>query len=263
MDRGLSLRLKSPVCMAIFVGCFTVVMLTFAAFIIYTTVLYTQWTSPVSGMNTVFMADTYGDSITAMGANYGSMTSAAADNMQHNNYQPYLYHYLRTRSIEGMLRNFGIGGQLVPTICDRLRYAPTVMPNIILMAGTNDIFSGVASSNITHTIEYVTSQFVDVTSKLKNRQFFVCSLPPLGTNYPQQAHAVLRVNEAIQEFTRVTNNTVLCDIHAHLTDTQRLFFQNPRLTLDGIHLTRQGNEILGQAIGACIVRHHYRWQTCK
>lgn len=245
------------ICKGVFLVCFTLVMLTYASILVYVEILQTQETT-----HATFTADTYGDSITAMGSTYGAVTNSNAQRNADNNYQPFLYQYLRTRSIQSVLRNFGVGGELVHEICDRIRYAPSLLPNVILMAGTNDVLSG-TGSNSSDNFQNIISQFYDVTSKYKDTQFFICSIPPLSSIYATRAPAVVRANTAIQTFTEKTNNTVFCDIHAHLSGFHHLYFQNAALTLDGIHLTRQGNEILGQAIGSCIVKHYYKWTTNK
>lgn len=170
--------------------------------------------------------DTYGDSITEQ------------------NYQSPMYYYLKQRNVESQITNYGIGGQTTREVVDRVVFNGNL---IVIMAGTNDIIPG-------YTVDDILVQY----KRLNETSFFIlCSIPPVAEhviNSKSITDNILRINKELS----VTYEP-FCDIHRHLTGFDNRYYLKGISRDDGIHLNDRGKEILGQAIGQCIIRYFYKW----
>jgi lysophospholipase L1-like esterase len=212
---------------------------------------------------------TIGDSLTDA-RHYGDTMEYGE--LMDNWYQYYTYQYLKTRNVESQIRNLGISGQTVEQICDRLNQTIPA-EYIVSMAGTNNIWRadytnqqivGNLSQKIIET--YNQTIFNTIDTQIAQGYFapilIICSVPPVGevnTLPEMMASTIQLVNIDLQAFVENLNRSdvLFCDVYRHMRNRDGYMIEG--LFTDGVHFTKMGNKVCGEAIAQVIVDHHYNF----
>ena len=220
---------------------------------------------------------TLGDSLTDNGY-YGQIMDY---NIKHTNwYQFFMYEELKTRNIESVIIDLGIGGQTITQICNRILSAVPAT-YITILAGTNDVASAnysdpsINEKLATHIIETYKQKIPEVIQYQKSTSGFapiviVCTIPPVGdveSTLPlgKMSEAIDYVNEKLKVFIENWEeypNVLLCDTNRSLKGTNGRFI--PGLCVqDGIHFTENGKLVCGQTIANTIIENYYKLNSAK
>ena len=209
---------------------------------------------------------TIGDSLTDSGYYGDTMKHGVANE---NWYQYYLFQYLEERMIESSIKNWGIGGQITSQICGR--FNETVPADyIVSMAGTNDLWQadytipninaelatmiiGFYNNTIFNTIEY------QIDQGKESPIIIICSIPPISDGQSFMGQGIFSVNEEIRQYVVNLNRTdiIFCDVHQSMRDTNNDMLDG-LATPDGVHFTKMGKLVCGEAIAQAIATHYYQ-----
>ena len=218
---------------------------------------------------------TFGDSLTDSGRYSQVMSNKYC--FKGGWYQYYMYEQFKTRDIESVIIDLGIGGQTVSEICARL---PTAIPSnyITIMAGTNDVAKGIDNDPQTiaqHIIDTYKNTIPEAIKQQhedygENCTVIICSIPPVGktsTVFTEEqltgmADAIVIINEKLEAFVKEwgqePSNILFCDTNRWLRGLDNRYIDNIYVS-DGIHFNEYGKVICGQAISQKIVEHYYEW----
>jgi lysophospholipase L1-like esterase len=192
-------------------------------------------------------------------------------------YQYYMYRYLKTRSIETSIPDYGIGGQVVAQICERM-YTNLPATYITVMAGTNDVLRAnysdpnVNATLATHIIDTYKNTLPGIMDYQANAlhypkpAIFICTVPPLAAQVPiapdvdvaKATSAIEYVNSQIKAYVAGLGdpNYVLVDTNRNLKGPDNHYI--PGLCVsDGIHPSEDGYEVIGDTIAQKIFEKYY------
>ncbi|MHA1369320.1 MAG: SGNH/GDSL hydrolase family protein [Promethearchaeota archaeon] len=174
-------------------------------------------------------------------------------------YQSFLYYYLKDRNLEPDIWNFGIGGELMCQIINRLE--PTLPADfIVIMGGTNDAwrFSLAGEdieSEIADDILENLQRCMDIIKKHPKSQEIIpiiCSIPPMANIPSIDPKIILTIkitNLKIKEFCE-KNRVFFCDVNKAMRLNEMEEYADPKnVVADGVHFTPAGNKKCGEAIG--------------
>lgn len=211
---------------------------------------------------------TIGDSLTDSGHRNDVM---GAGKKRDDWYQYYLYHYLIARNISSSIHNYGISGQIVEQICSR--FNDTIPADyIVSMAGTNDLWrANYSESDINRTLAdriigfYKSTILRTIELQSQNNHpgpiIIICSIPPVGnvSTLPEKmASAIEFVNTELKTYLISLNRSdvLFCDVNKAMRDSQKNMI-NGLATPDGVHFSKFGKKVCGEAIGQTIFNNFY------
>jgi lysophospholipase L1-like esterase len=186
-----------------------------------------------------------------------------------NTYQHYLFHRLKSHGIQTEIWNWGIGGQVISQICDRLdSVAPADV--VLCMGGTNDTWrfsesvEGVEDEMSEDIIDWYQRSIPRLMNKheelgLPRPLLIINAIPPIGNvkSIPKNMqNCILNVNRDLAKFVKELNNpnVKFFDIHTAMAGSDR--YMRPGLTvLDGVHFTELGNQTCGEAMADNLVQY--------
>lgn len=142
-------------------------------------------------------------------------------------------------------KNFGMAGDTTNGVLNRLWFVEGIeeAEEIYLLVGVNDLLSGSSVDVLKSTYLNLIENILDLNKNLK-----VVSLLPVAGNFISPEI----INEHVRDFNRFLKNqsNILnleyIDVHSKLLCGEYLCGQ---YSTDGVHLNREGKEILKECIG--------------
>jgi len=185
-----------------------------------------------------------GDSITAGAPEFRSPAEAPPEG-RGNPKSQYAY-WIQQKYPAWTVKNRGISRQTTADVLERLdREIQQAQPQmIILMAGVNDIYRGIA-------LETLLANLQAMYEKIQARgiPLMVLTVLPYRDLSPQKAEQLTAVNRWIQSYAE-QHQLGFCDTFQVMNSRQRPFSLST--TRDGIHPDSQGYQVLGGAIAAAL-----------
>jgi len=213
----------------------------------------------------VLVVATFGDSITDVGS-YGKVMD---QNQFPFGYQATMYTEFKQMGIQSKIHNYGIGGQVVRQIVDRLPMSVSA-DYITILAGINDVNTADYASSVNATqilTDSITQTMTDgVNSVLAHRppetKVVIGTIPPFCTlgawgQLEAKRDAIVYINKRLRLLVSAWNSTriLLADVFADMaTDGEDGWRLERCCPQDRLHFTPQANIICGQAFSRAIRR---------